>query len=67
MPTTRYFRHGFWYVWVPKLQLVQDLVADALLDDNPFALLVGMLLDQPKRIAWLPTFTTKQRQTSSPT
>jgi hypothetical protein len=31
---------------VPKLQLVQGRVADALLDDNPFALLVGMLLDQ---------------------
>ncbi|MFZ1179555.1 MAG: Fe-S cluster assembly protein HesB, partial [Mycobacterium sp.] len=29
-----------------KLQLVQDPAADALLDDNPFALLVGMLLDQ---------------------
>jgi uncharacterized HhH-GPD family protein len=46
---------------VPKLQLVQDPAADALLDDNPFALLVGMLLDQqvpmetafagPKKIA----------------
>ena len=46
---------------VPRLQLVQDPVADALLDDNPFALLVGMLLDQqvpmetafagPKKIA----------------
>jgi hypothetical protein len=33
-------------VWVPKLQLVQDPAADALLDANPFALLVGMLLDQ---------------------
>ena len=33
-------------VWVPKLQLVQDRAADALLDANPFALLVGMLLDQ---------------------
>jgi hypothetical protein len=32
-------------VWVPKLQLVHP-AADALLDDNPFALLVGMLLDQ---------------------
>ena len=31
---------------VPRLQLVQDPAADALLDDNPFALLVGMLLDQ---------------------
>lgn len=46
---------------MPKLQLVQDPGADALLDDNPFALLVGMLLDQqvpmetafagPKKIA----------------
>jgi uncharacterized HhH-GPD family protein len=46
---------------VPKLQLVQEPAADALLDDNPFALLVGMLLDQqvpmetafagPKKIA----------------
>jgi uncharacterized HhH-GPD family protein len=44
-----------------KLCLVQDPAADALLDDNPFALLVGMLLDQqvpmetafagPKKIA----------------
>jgi hypothetical protein len=33
-------------VWAPKLQLVHDPAADALLDDNPFALLVGMLLDQ---------------------
>jgi uncharacterized HhH-GPD family protein len=46
---------------VPKLQLVQDPAADALLGANPFALLVGMLLDQqvpmetafagPKKIA----------------
>jgi uncharacterized HhH-GPD family protein len=46
---------------VPKLQLVQDPAADALLGTNPFALLVGMLLDQqvpmetafagPKKIA----------------
>lgn len=46
---------------VPKLQLVQDSAADALLGANPFALLVGMLLDQqvpmetafagPKKIA----------------
>lgn len=46
---------------MPKLQLVQDSAADALLDSNPFALLVGMLLDQqvpmetafagPKKIA----------------
>jgi hypothetical protein len=33
-------------VTVPKLQLAQDPAADALLGDNPFALLVGMLLDQ---------------------
>jgi uncharacterized HhH-GPD family protein len=43
------------------LQLVQEPAADALLDSNPFALLVGMLLDQqypmeaafagPKKIA----------------
>ncbi len=46
---------------VGKLQLVQDPEADALLESNPFALLVGMLLDQqipmetafagPKKIA----------------
>ncbi|OBK13862.1 HhH-GPD-type base excision DNA repair protein [Mycobacterium asiaticum] len=46
---------------MPKLQLVQETAADALLDSNPFALLVGMLLDQqvpmetafagPKKIA----------------
>ena len=46
---------------MPKLQLAQDPAADALLDDNPFALLVGMVLDQqvpfetafagPKKIA----------------
>jgi len=46
---------------VPKLQLAQDAAADALLGSNPFALLVGMLLDQqvpmetafagPKKIA----------------
>jgi uncharacterized HhH-GPD family protein len=44
-----------------KLCLAQDPEADALLDDNPFALLIGMLLDQqvpfetafagPKKIA----------------
>jgi len=48
-------------VTVPKLQLAQDPAADALLGTNPFALLVGMLLDQqvpmetafagPKKIA----------------
>ena len=30
---------------VPTLQLVQDPAADALLEANPLALLVGMLLD----------------------
>jgi hypothetical protein len=35
---------------VSKLRLVQGPAADALLDDNPFALLVGMLLDQRKSI-----------------
>jgi uncharacterized HhH-GPD family protein len=48
-------------VTVPKLQLAQDPAADALLSDDPFALLVGMVLDQqiplevafagPKKIA----------------
>jgi uncharacterized HhH-GPD family protein len=46
---------------VPKLHLVSDPAADALLDENPMALLIGMLLDQqvpmetafagPKKIA----------------
>jgi uncharacterized HhH-GPD family protein len=46
---------------VAKLQLVQDPAADALLESNPFALLIGMMLDQqypmehafagPKKIA----------------
>ena len=31
---------------MPKLQLVQEPAADALLASNPFALVVGMLLDQ---------------------
>jgi hypothetical protein len=31
---------------VAKLQLVADPAADALLDDNPTALLIGTLLDQ---------------------
>jgi uncharacterized HhH-GPD family protein len=31
---------------VAKLQLVGDPAADALLDDNPMALLIGMMLDQ---------------------
>ncbi|MCV7149805.1 HhH-GPD-type base excision DNA repair protein [Mycolicibacterium pyrenivorans] len=37
-----------------KLQLVQEPAADALLDANPFALLVGMLLDQqiPMEVAF---------------
>jgi hypothetical protein len=52
---------------VPNLQLAQDPAADALLGTNPFALLVGMLLDQPKRMAWLPKFTTKQPETASAT
>jgi hypothetical protein len=33
---------------VPKVQLVQDPAADALLGTNRFALLVSMLLDQQK-------------------
>lgn len=33
-------------VGMANLQLVQDPAADALLESNPFALLVGMLLDQ---------------------
>jgi len=39
---------------VPKLQLVQDPAADALLESDPFALLVGMLLDQqiPMEVAF---------------
>ncbi len=39
---------------VAKLQLVQEPAADALLEDNPFALLVGMLLDQqiPMEVAF---------------
>lgn len=46
---------------MPKLQLAQEPAADGLLSENPFALLVGMLLDQqiplevafagPKKIA----------------
>jgi hypothetical protein len=31
---------------VAKLHLVGDPAADALLDDNPLALLIGTLLDQ---------------------
>jgi uncharacterized HhH-GPD family protein len=39
---------------MPTLQLVQDPAADALLESNPFALLVGMLLDQqiPMEVAF---------------
>jgi hypothetical protein len=50
-----------------QLCLAQDPTADQLLSEDPFALLVGMILDQPKRIAWLPKFTTKQPQTASAT
>jgi uncharacterized HhH-GPD family protein len=37
-----------------RIQLVQDQAADALLEANPFALLVGMLLDQqiPMEVAF---------------
>jgi hypothetical protein len=31
---------------MPNVQLVQEPAADALLSENPMALLVGMLLDQ---------------------
>jgi hypothetical protein len=31
---------------VPNLRLTGDPAADALLDDNPFALFIGVLLDQ---------------------
>jgi uncharacterized HhH-GPD family protein len=51
----------FTLLQVANLQLVQDPAADALLESNPFALVVGMLLDQqvpmetafagPKKIA----------------
>ena len=39
---------------MPSLKLVQDPEADALLESNPFALLVGMLLDQqiPMEVAF---------------
>jgi hypothetical protein len=52
---------------VPNLRLAGDPAADALLNENPLALLIGALLDQPKRIACLPKFTTKQPQTASAT
>ena len=35
-----------------KLCLAQDPEADALLDAHPFALLMGMLLDQQVPIRW---------------
>lgn len=38
----------------PKLCLVQDPEADALLSGDPFALLVGMLLDQQVKIRLQP-------------
>jgi hypothetical protein len=42
--------HGPKVLWlasrVAKLSLAQDDEADQLLSENPFALLVGMLLDQ---------------------
>lgn len=31
---------------IPELHIAQDPAADALLSSDPFALLVGMLLDQ---------------------
>src|SRR3954467_7709614 len=39
---------------MPTLQLAQDPEADALLESNPFALLVGMMLDQqiPMEVAF---------------
>ncbi|HZQ31057.1 MAG TPA: HhH-GPD-type base excision DNA repair protein [Mycobacterium sp.] len=39
---------------MPKLQLVSDPAADALLGENPMALLIGMLLDQqiPMEVAF---------------
>jgi hypothetical protein len=37
-----------------KLQLVQDPAADELLESNPFALLVGMMLDQQVTILLRP-------------
>ncbi|WP_420109610.1 HhH-GPD-type base excision DNA repair protein, partial [Mycolicibacter arupensis] len=39
---------------MPNLQLTGDPVADALLSDDPFALLTGMLLDQqiPMEVAF---------------
>jgi hypothetical protein len=40
---------------VPNQQYVQDPAADALLDANPFALLVGMLLDQQSTMATIKT------------
>lgn len=48
---TRTAESGSFYTdGVPKLQLVGDTDADALLGADPFALLVGMLLDQ--QVPW---------------
>lgn len=52
---TRTAESGSFYTdGVPKLQLVGDTDADALLGADPFALLVGMLLDQqvPMEVAF---------------
>jgi len=35
-----------------ELHLTGDPAADTLLNDDPFALLVGMLLDQQKSTLW---------------
>ncbi|MDT7804066.1 MAG: hypothetical protein QOI78_7499 [Actinomycetota bacterium] len=35
-----------------ELHLTGDPAADKLLNDDPFALLVGMLLDQQKSTLW---------------
>ncbi len=34
---------------MPELHITDDAAADALLTDNPLALLIGMLLDQQVR------------------
>ncbi len=46
---------------VPKLQLAQDPAADALLSANPFALLVGMLLNQQVQMPSAPLYPTEDR------
>lgn len=52
---TRTAESGSFYTdGVPKLQLVGDTDADALLGADPFALLVGMLLDQQVNIRLQP-------------